>query len=194
MVNRIVYALTMAFKHRKSLNAYKCDKALQSQSILALDPVSLQAASIKIIALDFDGVLGPHGATEISLEIRNWLNRCIHIFGQGQVFILTNKPSRERRDYFSTHFKGVEFIFPKRKKPYPNSILSILQKTQVRSSELLVVDDRLLTGILAAIIAGVRGCYITQPLINLHKHLLSECFIMGLRQLECWVVRILAFY
>nr|MBP9764408.1 hypothetical protein [Gammaproteobacteria bacterium] len=70
----------------------------------------------------------------------------------------------------------------------PDTILSILQKTQVSPSELLVVDDRLLTGILAAIIAGVRGCYIVEPLVDLHKHLLSELFIMSLRKLERWLL------
>ena len=188
MTNRIIYAVAMAFRYRKALSAYRRDKALQRQSILTLDPVHLRAAGIKIIALDFDGVLASHGATEIGLEIRNWLNRCIHIFGPGHVFILTNKPSTERANYFSAHFSSVEFIFPKRKKPYPDTILSILQKTQVSPSELLVVDDRLLTGILAAIIAGVRGCYIVEPLVDLHKHLLSELFIMSLRKLERWVL------
>ncbi|HXH55162.1 MAG TPA: HAD hydrolase-like protein [Gammaproteobacteria bacterium] len=188
MINRIKYALTMAFRYRKALSAYRRNKALQCQSILTLDPIHLRAGGIKIIALDFDGVLASHGATEIGLEMRNWLNLCIQIFAPGHVFILTNKPSTERADYFSAHFRGVKFIFPKRKKPYPDSILSILQKTQMSPSELLVVDDRLLTGILAAIIAGVRGCYITEPLVDLHKHSLSELFIMSLRKLERWLL------
>ncbi|HQW58070.1 MAG TPA: HAD family hydrolase [Gammaproteobacteria bacterium] len=187
MINRIKYALAMAFRHRKALSAYRRDKTLQGQSILTLDLMLFRTTGIKIIALDFDGVLASHGATEIDLEIRNWLNRCIHIFGAGHVFILTNKPSRERSDYFSKHFSGVEFIFPKRKKPYPDSILSILQKTGVSPSELLVVDDRLLTGILAAIIVGVRGYYMTKPLVDLHNRRLSELFIMSLRKLERWV-------
>lgn len=194
MINRILYALRMTFKHRKALSAHRCDKALQHQSILDIDPLLLQAQGIKVIALDFDGVLASHGAREISLDISHWLKRCIQIFDAGHVFILTNKPSVERANYFAKHFKGVEFIFLKQKKPYPHGVLSILQKTAVSPNELLVVDDRLLTGILAAIIANVRGCYITKPLINLHKHPLSECFIMSLRQLERLVVRVLAFY
>jgi predicted HAD superfamily phosphohydrolase YqeG len=188
MISRIKYALTMAFRYRKALSAYRRDNALQCRSILTLDPIQLRAAGIKIIALDFDGVLASHGATEIGLEISRWLNRCIQILAPGHVFILTNKPSTERADYFSAHFSGVKFIFPKRKKPYPDSILSILQKTKMSSSELLVVDDRLLTGILAAIIADVRGYYITKPFIDLHKRPLSELFIMSLRKLERWLL------
>lgn len=188
MINRILYALIMAFRHRKALSAYRHDPALQHQSILHLDLKALQAEGLKIIALDFDGVLASHGATEMSLEMGDWLHHCTQIFGRGHVFILTNKPSRERANYFAKNFSDVEFIFPKQKKPYPDSILAILDKTHVAPSELLVVDDRLLTGILAAIIAGVRGFYITQPLVDLYKRPISECFIMSLRQFERWVL------
>lgn len=187
MINRILYALTMAFKHRKALSAYRHDQMLQYPSILNINLKALRAEGLKIIALDFDGVLASHGATEISLEMSHWLYHCIQIFGRGQVFILTNKPSQQRANYFAKNFSDVEFIFPKQKKPYPDSILAILDKTRVNPSELLVIDDRLLTGILAAIIAGVRGSYITQPLVDLHKRPISECFIMSLRQFERWV-------
>lgn len=188
MITRIIYALIMAFKHRKELRAYRNDQTLQSPSILKLDPAVLREQGIKIMALDFDGVLAAHGEGEIGLEISNWLSQCIQIFGAGHVFILTNKPSEQRADYFAENFSGAEFIFPKRKKPYPDSILFILEKTQVTPGELLVVDDRLLTGILATIIAGAKGCYITEPLVNLHKRPIRELFIMALRLFEQWVL------
>ncbi len=184
MVNRILYALMMAFKHRKALSAYRCGKAFQHQSILDVDPLAIHADGIKVLVLDFDGVLGAHGAKEISIAIQRWLQRCIQVFGLGRVFILTNKPSTERSDYFAKNFSGVTFIFPKKKKPYPIGILSILEQARVRPHELLVIDDRLLTGILAAIIADVRGCYITQPIVDFHKRFISELFIMSLRKLE----------
>lgn len=184
MITRILYALTMAFKYRESLRAYRHDKTLQSPSILECDPLVLQAQGIKILALDFDGVLASHGAMEINVNISHWLKQCVRIFGPGHVFIVTNKPSKQRADYFANNFSGVEFIFPKRKKPYPDSLLSILQKTGVKPQELFVVDDRLLTGILALIIAGVRGCYITQPVIDLRQRPFAELFIMALRLFE----------
>lgn len=121
----------MAFRHRTALRAYRHDKDLQSQSILALNPTTLHANGIKIMVLDFDGVLAAHGGKKINPDISQWLSDCIQVFGTGNVFILTNRPSTERADYFAKNFSGVEFIFPTRKKPYPDSILSILQKTQV---------------------------------------------------------------
>ncbi len=184
MITRILYALTMAFKHRKSLWAYRHEQALQKQSILVIDPRTLEAQGIKVLALDFDGVLAAHGATEINADVSHWLKQCVRIFGPGHVFIVTNKPSKQRADYFAHHFSGIEFIFPKRKKPYPDSLLSILEKTGVTSQALLVIDDRLLTGILALIIAGVRGCYITQPVTDLHRRPFAELFIMALRLFE----------
>lgn len=177
----------MAFRYRKQLTSYRHNPALQCQTILTLDPAMLLANGIKIIVLDLDGVLASHGEQVLNAEISHWLNHCVQIFGAGRVFIVTNKPSTERADYFSKNFSGVVFIFPKRKKPYPDSILSVLQKTRVNPSELLLVDDRLLTGILATIIAGVRGCYITQPLMDLHKRPIKELFIMGLRLFERWI-------
>jgi HAD superfamily phosphatase (TIGR01668 family) len=188
MIPHILYALTMVLKHRKALRAFRRDPVLQSQSVLALDPVALRAQGVKILALDFDGVLAAHGEQTVSSEIGNWLHHCIQVFRAGHVFIVTNKPSQQRADYFEQNFSGVEFIFPKRKKPYPDSIVYILQKTGVNPNELLVVDDRLLTGILATIIAGVRGCYITKPIINLRHRAVSELFIMSLRLFERWAL------
>jgi len=184
MIKRIGYTLGMAWRHRKMLKPYRYEKALQSEGILNCDPNLLKTRGIKVIALDLDGVLTPYGEIEVSQEIDSWLNFCIGIFGEGNVFILTNKPTSERLNYFSKHFKGITLILPKRKKPYPDGIQQILQIAKVSPPELLMVDDRLLTGVLAAIVAGSSACYITKPLISLTKRPLPELFFIGLRKME----------
>jgi hypothetical protein len=51
-----------------------------------------------------------------------------------------------------------------------------------------MVDDRLLTGCLAALVAGARPCYIRQPYISLGQRPLAELFFVLLRWVErCFV-------
>jgi hypothetical protein len=47
-----------------------------------------------------------------------------------------------------------------------------------------MVDDRLLTGCLAALEAGARPCYIRRPYIAFRHRPLAELFFMLLRRAE----------
>lgn len=184
MLKRILYALSMAWRYRKMLSAYKCNSALQTSDILALNPLFLKEKGIKILILDFDGVLAAHGEIVLSPAIISWINSCIQVLGEGKIFVLSNKATTTRAEYFARTFKGVKWIFPTRKKPYPDGILQILQLTHTAPQEILVIDDRLLTGILAAVIANVSGCYVTNPIIFFHKRPIEETFFMVLRKIE----------
>jgi len=51
-----------------------------------------------------------------------------------------------------------------------------------------MVDDRLLTGCLAALVAGARPCYIRRPYISFSHRPLAELFFWMLRRAErCFV-------
>lgn len=164
--------------HWTELKAFRRDESLQIKSILNLDPVQLKEQGIKCIALDMDGVLVSYGGEQLNPEIKQWLNNCLTVFERGRVFILSNKSSPGRIEYFSSHFKELGVLFPKKKKPYPDGIYEIVKLTNTDPKELLVVDDRLLTGILAAIIADSQAFYVTKPLVDLSKHTFLElCFI-----------------
>ncbi len=188
MIHRLYYSLGMAWQHRARLRVYRRQRALQCKTVLDLDLSAVKAQGIRALALDFDGVLASYGEREISPTIGSWLNNSIEVFGQGKVFILTNKPTEARESYFSEHFKGVILVRAARKKPYPEGIFQILQRVKIEARELLVVDDRLLTGILAAIIAETTACYITKPWINLRKRPVPELFFMSLRIIERLIV------
>jgi hypothetical protein len=56
-----------------------------------------------------------------------------------------------------------------------------------------MVDDRLLTGCLAALVAGARPCYIRHPFISFKQCPLAELFFKLLRRIERNFVRILTF-
>lgn len=181
---RIIYTLFMAFRHRKALSRYLHDPLLQAKTVLELNPIVLKTQGIKVMAIDFDGVLASHGEEKINPELHSWLNSCIQSFATNHVFILSNKPTEQRKQYFETCFPGLQFVLAKRKKPFPDGLNFIITSTQVAFQEVLVIDDRLFTGILAALLAKTRAILITNPYISLSKRPLQELFFMGMRKLE----------
>ena len=142
---------------------------------------------IKVLVLDFDGVLGAHAEPEVQQEVKLWLEQVNQSFGAENIFILSNKPTTERSRYFSEHFPGINFITAQRKKPYPDGIQAIIQRTGLDSKYLLVVDDRLLTGVLAGVISNVQARWITKPYQNFNKRPIREVFFHILRKLEKYV-------
>jgi uncharacterized protein len=188
---RSAYALKMAWQHRKALGFYRRDPVLQRVCLRDIDPQVLSARGIQALALDFDGVLASHGELKVHPEIESCITQFIQHFGVERIFVLSNKPSPARAEYFAAHYPGIRWIFAARKKPYPDGIQEILAITGLDAQQLMVFDDRLLTGILAALIAKTSACYITEPYIDLSKRPLAELFFMGLRKLErflCLVV------
>jgi len=188
MRKRLQYALTMAWQHRKILREYRRNLSLQSSFVTLLDPVALKREGIQVMILDFDGVLASFGETGLSAETAAWLQEALQTFGTGNIFILSNKPTPERECYLEQYFPGINFFWAPRKKPYPDGILQIIVLKNVQPEAVLMVDDRLLTGILGAVIAKVRGCYITDPLISFEKRPVQELFFMLLRSVERWLI------
>jgi len=105
------------------------------------------------------------------------------------MFILSNKPTEERRIWFREHFPNARFIAAVRKKPYPDGLLAVAELAGVPPHSLLMIDDRLLTGCLAAVVAGVRPVYIRHPFISFGQRPFSELFFIMLRSLERLFVR-----
>lgn len=183
-MEKIWYALIMAWKYRKDLRDYRCLSALQKPAVTALNPVTLKSEGVRLMILDFDGVLAAFGETALTPAIKAWVAQCTSVFGAGNILILTNRPTEERQRYFDEQLTGIELFWAAKKKPYPDGILAIIRLKEMQPENVLVVDDRLLTGILAAIIANVRGCYITKPLVSWQKRPIQELFFMCLRALE----------
>lgn len=149
-----------------------------------LIPNDWKALGISVLALDFDGVLAPHGETTPLPAMHNWLKNCLTHFPPEQIFILSNRPSPARIQYFNRTFPGIRFISGVQKKPYPDGLAQIIKIKQVAAHEVMLVDDRLLTGGLAACLAGTQVTYIRQPYIALAKRPIKELFFIILRSLE----------
>jgi predicted HAD superfamily phosphohydrolase YqeG len=78
----------------------------------------------------------------------------------------------------------VHWICGVRKKPYPDGMLKIIELSQAKPNEIALVDDRLLTGILATTIAGTHCVYITKAYRRFASQPIRECFFSSLRFLE----------
>lgn len=159
-------------------------------SILTLDPDRLKSDGISVLALDFDGVLAPHGFPAPLPEAEEWLTRCVAVFGCSRLFILSNKPTDERRRWFGERFPEIRFISGVRKKPFPDGLNKIGEIANAPLSSILMVDDRLLTGCLAALNAGAAPYYVRHPYVSLRHRPGAELFFRLLRGGERFIIRL----
>jgi predicted HAD superfamily phosphohydrolase YqeG len=189
MCKRFFYAIRMAFRYRSVLKNYRTNPTLQIANVQQLDLNRLKEQGIKVLVLDFDGVLASHGELAPAKELESWLKACITVFGSKQLFILTNKPTSNREQYFAKYYPEIQFTKCRRKKPYPEGLQGILSLSNTAAQEVLVVDDRLLTGILVAAIVGTEARWLTIPRVNLRQRPLQELFFMLLRKMERWVFK-----
>src|SRR5512133_840634 len=176
----ILHGFSSGFRQRREL-ARILDTTPGDRSILTIDPHTLQAGGVTVLALDFDGVLSPHGFAAPLPQAEAWLTRCAAVFGEEGLFILSNKPTRERKEWFGRHFPAIRLISGVRKKPFPDGLKKIGELARVPLANILMVDDRLLTGCLAAINAGARPCYIRRPYACYTHRPLAELFFKLLR-------------
>ena len=178
---RFSYTIKEGLKHRHSLALF-LNPNHQLHHVTALTPKRLDQMHIKALALDFDGVMGTHGEIGALPAVETWLQNLSQLW-KGQIFILSNKPFQAREDYFKTNFPNIQFIKDVAKKPYPDGLNKIISLAQCQSQEVLMIDDRLLTGMLAASISGTQALWL-YPAVRkpgLHWH---ELFFDGLRRLD----------
>lgn len=185
----ILAGFSLGFRNRRVLVRILRETPV-NRTILNLDPASLKSEGISVLALDFDGVLSPHGSAAPLPQAQTWMERCVAVFGEENLFILSNRPTDERRLWFGRHFPAMRFIASVRKKPFPDGLEKIAELAAVAPSAILMVDDRLLTGCLGAIVAGARPAYIRAPYISLSQRPLAELIFMLLRSSERLLVRL----
>jgi predicted HAD superfamily phosphohydrolase YqeG len=188
--NHVLAGFTRGFLCRRELARILAETPLAA-SILTIDPAALKLQGIDVLALDFDGVLTPHGFDAPLPEAEEWLTRCVPFFGADRIFILSNKPTEVRKSWFNEHFPGMRFISGTRKKPFPDGLIKTGELAGVPQCAILMVDDRLLTGCLAAIIAGAIPFYVRRPYVSFKHRPLAEWFFMLLRTGERLFIRFL---
>jgi predicted HAD superfamily phosphohydrolase YqeG len=187
----ILAGFSLGFHHRRELRLLR-DSTPLNRSILTLDPESLRLSGVLALALDFDGVLAGHGFPAPLPETVDWMKRCEALFGGDKMFILSNKPTDGRRQWFAEQFPAMRFISGVRKKPYPDGLIKTGELAGVPLSSILMVDDRLLTGCLAALVAGARPCYIRRPYVAFSHRPVAELVFWLLRTGERLFVRVIS--
>jgi hypothetical protein len=187
----ILAGFRLGFQYRRKLLRL-LDSTPANACILEITPEVLRSAGVAALALDFDGVLSGHGAPAPLPEAVLWMKRCEAVFGGNQIFILSNKPTEDRRLWFTEHFPAMRFISGVRKKPYPDGLKKTGELAGVPLSAIMMVDDRLLTGCLAALVAGARPCYIRHPYASYNNRPIAELFFWQLRILERLFVRLIS--
>ena len=101
---------------------------MQADTIVDLSPKSLLDNGIKGLIIDFDGALASHAKMDLTIEVQQWLKQKCSILGVEKIFILSNKPTITRKQYFAKHFPGLNFIIAKYKKPFPYSIFKCIKR------------------------------------------------------------------
>lgn len=182
MLVRTIYSIYNAIIYRNELSRVVLRESLES--ITDINKLVLSRKQIRILALDFDGVLAPNSYDEPVLAAKQWLDS---IIGKGYlkcIYIYSNKPIESRKQYFETHYPEIKFISKVRKKPYPDGLYEIARLEAVPTEKIAMVDDRLMTGILAAIIAGSSSIFIKKPFIDYTNSTVKEIFFTALRFIE----------
>lgn len=173
----------MAWKYFSLIRRVRHDPTKKVRTFCDLDVQKLKAHGVKALILDFDGVLSTFGEVAPEAKVMEKLKKAIDIFGIERVVILSNKPFLERQQYIEHQFPGLEMPCY-RKKPYPDGLVAIADKLNLEMRSLLIVDDRLLTGILAGIMVGAQVKWVTKPYISLSKKPMVELGFMVLRFFE----------
>lgn len=182
-MKRLCFTIRMSWYRRKEIGCIAQNKH-HIKNILQLDPKKLKQLGINYIVLDFDGVLATYGQSSLDNCTRKWLKCLVNEYDEHNIFILSNKPTPRRVNYFAKHFPNIKFITNCLKKPYPDGLFKIQKKIFCKMHELALIDDRLLTGCLACILAGSFPLLVTNPRCNYLRYPLKESFFSLLRFIE----------
>lgn len=183
-LKRMFYAIKTAKKHKHAINKILKDSSSCAKDLCDINCSDLKKNNIKALALDFDGVLASHGHIKLDEKTINWLKTALKIYPK-TTYILSNNPKGRRFSWLNKNFPEIHLIAGIKKKPYPDGLNVIIKHAKVKSSEVVLVDDRLLTGVLASLNAKTKIIYITEPRGKiLSKFFAQECFFATLRFLE----------
>lgn len=183
LLTRIGYAWQQALKHQDALKTFNAP-SFQLQRLIEFPVEGLLDPSLGCLVLDFDGVMASHGKIEPHPEVMAWLERIRVAQLSHKVVILSNKPLPARIEFMKAHFPLIEFVLASAKKPYPDGLIQIMKERQLPADALVLVDDRLLTGMLASLGAGTRGLWVQYPYQDFKFAPIREAFFAILRGAE----------
>lgn len=182
-MNRIWFALKESYSNREEIKKALCNENNVLKNTLSLTIDKIKRDGVKVLVLDFDGVLSAHGENKPLPDIMTWLSVIYKEFS-GEIAILSNKPNIQRAIFFNKNFPDIKFISDVAKKPYPEGLVKICSIFNVQPEEVALVDDRILTGVLACILAGCKVYYVSQAYKSYSKRPITEYYFSILRWFE----------
>jgi predicted HAD superfamily phosphohydrolase YqeG len=156
-------------------------KSLEINSILDVDLNFCQKHKIQGLIFDFDGVLNTDKSLLITLTYEKHFT---YLLDHLPIAIYSNAHFPARKKAMLERFPKLTWLDIPPKKPSPLRLDEIAHIWSLKPENLLMIDDRLLTGGLCAFRAGTQFAYLTTPLTSYKKHFFREIFFTILRKVE----------
>lgn len=173
---RWIYALQQMWYHQKELaNVH------QMPHVTDLTTTWLRQYQIQQLVLDFDGVLSPHGEPTMLPVVQTWLQNLLETWPEGKICILSNKRFEARVQWVTQQYPQLIFLSALRPKPYPETLVALQTQSGIAAAHTLIVDDRLLTGVLAGLLAHTQILWVTKPWQDYQSRPIVERFFAFLR-------------
>lgn len=160
------------------------EQAFSIKNLQDLTPEMIADLSLKGLVLDFDGVLGgvraPYATPDLCLWLKERLQDGLNIA------IHSNNPEsvgKERRERFLHQFPEILWMPTHPKKPSPSTLQYLQARWKCQPHEIAMVDDRLLTGGLAAFRAGVCFIFVAEAVAD---YSLAPVLETGFAALRLW--------
>ena len=187
-LEQMIFAIFEAKDHRAELKKVLKDPALSVNSIADLNPQALHDQGVRVVIFDFDGVLAPHDHLTLTETDLAQLRVFCDIFEQTNIFIWSNNPIPARMRWLQEQFPHIVWLEGEQK-PSPDCLQQLIQTKNYEPKTVLMIDDRLLTGVLAGILAGTQVRLIKKAKVRLKGNLKAESGFILLRWVERMVFR-----
>lgn len=180
---RFFFSIYYLFKYKAFIKKQLISSNCVVSTVLDINSYFCRLFCIKFIMLDFDGVLSSHNDVNFDENVFYWLKFTYEIYGKSSLCVYSNNIFISRI-LFLKKIGIVNTSIGFRKKPYPDFINNVLNNKKLLYHEIILIDDRISTGILAASIAMIRWCLVKNPYLNIKGNFFVELFYIFLRKLE----------
>lgn len=163
-------------------------------SLLEYSADNFRTMGIEVLVLDFDGVLAEQGSLGLQPRFKQWLDQLHEQMGaHWRIYLWTNCPSCARRALLRQQcpYLDTRYFEGHSKKPHPAGLQALSRTLKIDPSRILVVDDRLGTGILAGLLTGTQVVWVTDPVKNIAGQPWTELGFNLLRSVERGLVKAL---
>ena len=132
----------------------------QINSIYDLEPKDLKESGIKGLVVDLDNTLIPWNKAFATEEVKDWFE--LFISSEIELLVISNN----QVDRVTTFAYPINIPYIGRaKKPFPNAFKQACNTLQLKTSEVAIIGDQLLTDVLGGNLAGLYTILV-DPLVR----------------------------